>query len=133
MITINGNRGFGWDWFFGFAAVPHALPAVYGMHVTQLVGAGRSAAEVVGGVSRANAQQVCGRAACAGRRILVHVRRAAGVVQTVPGRLTSDGVFHVVVWLPKGDRGAVLRVTGPKGLDSGPYRRYSIGPRPRGK
>jgi len=133
VITINGNRGFGWDWFFGFAAVPHALPAVYGMHVTQLVGAGRSAAEVVGGVSRANAQQVCGRAACAGRRILVHVRRAAGVVQTVPGRLTSDGVFHVVVWLPKGDRGAVLRVTGPKGLDSGPYRRYSIGPRPRGK
>ncbi len=127
VITVNGKRAFGWDSFWGFAPVPGVFPAVYGMHVTQLVGAGKSAAEVVGGVSRANAARLCGGPACAGRRVLVHVRRAGGVVQTVPGRLTSQGVFHVVIWVPKGDRSALLRITGPKGIDSGPFHRYVIG------
>lgn len=133
VVTINGQREFGWDTFWGFAVVRHPLPAVYGMHVSQLVGAGKSAAEVVGGISRANAQRTCGGPSCAGRRVLVHVRRARGVVQTVPGRLTNDGIFHVVIWLPKGAPMAVLRITGPKGLDSGPYRRYLIGHGPHRK
>jgi subtilisin family serine protease len=127
VLTVNGDQLFGYDSFYGFARARGKLQALYGLHVERLVGAGPHGLEVTGGISALNARRVCGSSTCAGRRVAVQVHRTGGVVQTVVTRLTSEGIFHAVIWRPKGAQSVVLRLAGPHGLTSGPAQPYRLG------
>ena len=125
VLTYNGD-GLTSDFFVGFAFVPKGSRAWYGLGVAGLHKAGPKALEVTAAVSALTARVVCHNASCVGHRVKVAVRRGDGSVQSTDGRLTSEGLAHVLIWVPKGTRSAVLRLTGPGGMSSGPFRRVGL-------
>jgi hypothetical protein len=110
-------------YFTATARLRRVLPATQPLSVSAVVPAGRSGAEVRVSVSPANAKRYCGNATCAGRRVWVHV----GTGGAVAGRMTQEGLAHVVIWVAPGSRTVRLQVTGPGGMTSGRLRGYSVG------
>jgi hypothetical protein len=125
VLTLNGD-GFSSDFFIGFGMVRGGSPARFGLGVAGLHKAGPKAFEVTVAVSAMNARSVCHNRTCVGRRVVVAVRRGDGSVQSTVGRLTSEGLAHVMIWVPRGATAAVLRISGPGGLTSGPFRRVPL-------
>ena len=116
----------GWGAFMRIAWGKQPLPAVFGMHVHQVLAAGARAVEISGGISPIWSRQTCGPQRCAGRQVTVRIDygRSVGEVTT---RLTSRGTFHAVAWRPAGSDRVRLRILGPDDLSSGPFRSYPVG------
>jgi hypothetical protein len=104
-------------------AKTHAAP--FGLHVDSMLGAGRSAAEVTGGISRANARKLCGNGTCQGDLVTV-VAVSGGNTDRVNARLNARGVFHATVDIVRGDRRVDVRVVGGQDLTSGPFQTLRV-------
>jgi hypothetical protein len=124
VATVARNPG--WGAFARITWAEHLLPARFGMHVHDVLSAGRRAVEVSGGISPIWSHRTCGARGCAGRQVTVRIDygRTVGEVTT---RLTSRRTFHVVAWRPAGSDRLRLRILGPDDLSSGPFRSYPVG------
>ena len=109
-----------------YQSVRQGSPALYGSSIRDVVGAGPRAVEVVGAVSELNAKRVCGNLTCVGETATVLVDWGRSV-QRFDVTYTSAGSFHLPLVVDRGTDRLTVKVIGPLRLDSGPFRRVSVG------
>jgi subtilisin family serine protease len=99
--------------------------ALYGSRVEGVLSAGPTNAEVTGGVSPTWAHQVCRNDSCVGQAVTLKVRQGSHWL-SFPTRYDHDGNFHVLVPTQPHAHTVMVKVEGPKQLNSGPAHAIPI-------